>query len=101
MTLKKSLWFQLNPKIKNIKADCRDPIVCDKITKGKDYIFNLACDMGGMGFIENNKALCMLSSVININLLKSAKKNKIKNFFIHLQLAYILHIGKRLIKDHS
>ena len=34
-----------------------------------------------MGFIENNKALCMLSSVININLLKSAKKNKIKKFF--------------------
>ncbi len=78
---KKSLWFQLNPKIKNIKADCRDPIVCDRITKGKDYIFNLACDMGGMGFIENNKALCMLSSVININLLKSSKKNKIKKFF--------------------
>ena len=36
--------------------------------------------MGGMGFIENNKALCMLSSVININLLKSSKKNKIKKF---------------------
>ena len=34
-----------------------------------------------MGFIENNKALCMLSSVININLLKSAKKNNIKKFF--------------------
>ena len=37
--------------------------------------------MGGMGFIENNKALCMLSSVININLLKSSKKNKVKKFF--------------------
>ena len=37
--------------------------------------------MGGMGFIENNKALCMLSAVININLLKSSKKNKIKKYF--------------------
>ena len=61
-------------------ADCRDPIVCDRLTRGVDYVFNLACDMGGMGFIENNKALCMLSSVININLLKSAKKNKVKKF---------------------
>ncbi len=78
---KKKDWFQLNPKVTNIVADCRDPVVCDKITKNLDYVFNLACDMGGMGFIENNKALCMLSAVININLLKSSKKNKIKKYF--------------------
>ena len=78
---KKKDWFQLNPKVTNIVADCRDPVVCDKITKNIDYVFNLACDMGGMGFIENNKALCMLSAVININLLKSSKKNKIKKYF--------------------
>ncbi len=78
---KKNSWFQTNHKIKNIVADCRDPIVCDKITRGVDYVFNLACNMGGMGFIENNKALCMLSAVININLLNSSKKNKIKKFF--------------------
>ena len=78
---KKKNWFQINPKIKNIEADCRDPVVCDRITKGVDYVFNLACNMGGMGFIENNKALCMLSGIININLLNSSKKNKIKKFF--------------------
>ena len=78
---KTNYWFQLNPKIKNIVADCRDPIVSDRITKKVDYVFNLACDMGGMGFIENNRALCMLSSVININLLKSSKKYNIKKFF--------------------
>ncbi len=78
---KKNSWFQLNSKIQNLVADCRDPLVSDRITKKVDYVFNLACDMGGMGFIENNKALCMLSSVININLLKSAKKYNIKKFF--------------------
>ena len=77
----KKSWFQINSSNKNIHADCRDPLVCDRIVKGVDYIFNLACDMGGMGFIENNKALCMLSSVININLLQSAKKYKVKKFF--------------------
>ncbi|WP_440653721.1 NAD-dependent epimerase/dehydratase family protein [Candidatus Pelagibacter sp. HIMB1506] len=77
---KKKNWFQINSKLNNVVADCRDPIVCDRLTRGVDYVFNLACDMGGMGFIENNKALCMLSSVININLLKSAKKNKVKKF---------------------
>lgn len=78
---KKNHWFQINPNINNLVADCRDPIVCDKITKNIDYVFNLACNMGGMGFIENNKALCMLSAVININLLNSSKKNKIKKYF--------------------
>ena len=77
----KKSWFQINSYNKNIRVDCRDPLVCDRIVKGVDYIFNLACDMGGMGFIENNKALCMLSSVININLLQSAKKYKVKKFF--------------------
>ena len=78
---KKKDWFQLNPKVTNIVSDCRDPVVFDKIKKNIDYVFNLACDMGGMGFIENNKALCMLSAVININLLKSSKKNKVKKYF--------------------
>ena len=32
-----------------------------KITRNVDYIFNFACNMGGMGFIENNKAACMVS----------------------------------------
>lgn len=39
----------------------------------QDHIFNLAADMGGMGFIEKNKALCMLSVLINTNLLQAAR----------------------------
>ena len=84
-------------KIKNIVADCRDPLICDRITKNVDYVFNLACDMGGMGFIENNKALCMLSSVININLLKSSKKIKLKNSYILPQHVFIHHMHKKII----
>ena len=38
---KKNYWFQVNPKIKNIVADCRDPLVSDRITKNVDYVFNL------------------------------------------------------------
>ena len=95
---KKSLWFQINPKIKNIVADCRDPLVCDRITKNIDYVFNLACDMGGMGFIENNKALCMLSSVININLLKSSKKNRIKKFLYSSSACIYPSYAQKIIK---
>jgi len=78
---KKKFWFQVNPKIKNIVADCRDPIVCDRLTKDIDYVFNLACDMGGMGFIENNKAECMLSVLVNTHMLMACKEYKVKKYF--------------------
>ena len=51
---------------------------CKKVTKSLDYVFNMACNMGGMGFIENNKAECMQSVLINTNLLISCKENVIK-----------------------
>ena len=45
--------------------------------KNIDYVYNMACNMGGMGFIENNKAECMLSVLINTNLLRAALKNNV------------------------
>ena len=74
-------WYQKFKTSKNIVVDLKDNNTCDKLTKGVDYIFNLACNMGGMGFIENNKADCMLSVLINTNLLNAALKNKVKKFF--------------------
>jgi nucleoside-diphosphate-sugar epimerase len=44
-------------------------------------VFNLAADMGGMGFIENNRALCMLSVLINTHLLMAARDLGVKRFF--------------------
>jgi nucleoside-diphosphate-sugar epimerase len=44
-------------------------------------VYNLAADMGGMGFIEHNKALCMLSSLINTHLLLASKEAEVERFF--------------------
>ena len=49
--------------------------------KGIDVVYNLACNMGGMGFIENNKGLCMISVLINTHLLMAAKEYGVKRFF--------------------
>jgi nucleoside-diphosphate-sugar epimerase len=51
------------------------------MTENVDYVLNLACNMGGIGFIENNKAECMLSVLINTHLLKACLKNKVKKYF--------------------
>jgi nucleoside-diphosphate-sugar epimerase len=61
--------------------DLRDRSNCKEVCSGMDEIFNLACDMGGMGFIELNKAACMLSVVIGANLLEAARLAGASKFF--------------------
>src|SRR5437588_1969503 len=58
-------WYQRFPETENLQLDLQDKHACDQALKGAVVVYNLAADMGGMGFIENNKALCMLSVLIN------------------------------------
>jgi len=74
-------WFQIYEKNKNYSLDLKEYENCIKVSKDVDYIFNMACNMGGMGFIENNKAECMLSVLINTNLLRASLKNKVNKYF--------------------
>ena len=76
-----SSWFQLSDKNKNLSLDLKDFKNCLQVCDGVDYIFNLACNMGGMGYIENNKAECMLSVLINTNLLRAGLQNKISKYY--------------------
>ena len=78
----KEYWFQDFDKAENYySTDMKILENCMKLTKNIDYIFNMACNMGGMGFIENNKAECMQSVLINTNLLIASKENKVKKYF--------------------
>jgi GDP-D-mannose 3',5'-epimerase len=74
-------WFQLNDKNKNFSLDLKEYENCLQVTKDIKYVFNMACNMGGMGFIENNKAECMLSVLINTNLLRACLKNSVEKYF--------------------
>ena len=78
----KEYWFQDFDIVKNYyETDMKLSDNCFKLTKNIDYIFNMACNMGGMGFIENNKAECMQSVLINTNLLIASKDNKVQKYF--------------------
>jgi len=74
-------WFQIFDLNKNYSLDLKDYDNCLKVTEGIDFVYNMACNMGGMGFIENNKAECMLSVLVNTNLLRSCLVNKVKKYF--------------------
>lgn len=76
-----TFWFQRFKNVENHSLDMKSFSNCLDMTKGIDYVFNLACNMGGIGFIENNKAECMQSVLINTNLLRACIKNKIKKYF--------------------
>ena len=76
-----NFWFQLNDQLKNYSCDLKDFDNALEVTQDVDYIYNFACNMGGMGFIENNKAECMLSVLVNTNLLRAAHQNKCKKYF--------------------
>ena len=74
-------WYQLNNNNLNLFLDLSDPENCREVTSQASYVFNLAADMGGMGFIERNKALCMLSVLINTNLLKYSSLGTVEKYF--------------------
>ncbi len=67
-------WYQKFPQVENLQLDLGRLDACQQSAKDAAIIYNLAADMGGMGFIENNKALCMLSVLINTHLLMAARE---------------------------
>ena len=74
-------WYQVTEGIDNLVLDLRLRENCFRAVNGYNEVFNLAADMGGMGFIENNKAACMISVLINTHLLIAAKECGINRFF--------------------
>src|SRR5271154_6674353 len=74
-------WYQKFDDVENKVLDLQEKEACEKALEGAALVYNLAADMGGMGFIETHKALCMLSVLINTHLLLAAKKHGVERFF--------------------
>ena len=74
-------WYQLSDGVENLSLDLNMKENCETAAKGASEIYNLAANMGGMGFIESNKALCMLSVLINTQMLQAAVKFGVERYF--------------------
>ena len=78
----REFWFQDFENVKNYYSmDMKVDDNCKRVTQNIDYVFNMACNMGGMGFIENNKTDCMISVLINTNLLRACVENRVSKYF--------------------
>ena len=74
-------WYQVTEGVENLSLDLKDKQHCVTAAEGVSLVYQLAADMGGMGFIENNKALCMLSVLTNTHMLMAAQETGAKRFF--------------------
>jgi nucleoside-diphosphate-sugar epimerase len=74
-------WHQVSLEAENVELDLRLAGACEQALDGASVVYNLAADMGGMGFIEDNKARCMLSVLINTQLLETARRLGVRRFF--------------------
>jgi GDP-D-mannose 3',5'-epimerase len=74
-------WYQVHSGAENLVLDLSEIGACRTAVDGIDQVFNLAADMGGMGFIELNKAACMLTVLINTHMLMAAREAGVSRFF--------------------
>eukprot|EP01025_Chloroclados_australasicus_P020322 TRINITY_DN21421_c0_g1_i5.p2 TRINITY_DN21421_c0_g1~~TRINITY_DN21421_c0_g1_i5.p2 ORF type:complete len:219 (-),score=47.33 TRINITY_DN21421_c0_g1_i5:75-731(-) len=74
-------WYQVHNDAENLVADLKGIDACRKACQGAAQVYQLAADMGGMGFIETHKAECMLSVLINTHMLMAARDAGVQKFF--------------------
>ena len=74
-------WYQRFDDVENISADLKLLEKAHQACDGASVVYQLAADMGGMGFIEHNKALCMLSVLTNTHMLQAAREARVQRFF--------------------
>ena len=74
-------WYQRPAGIEYVTVDLQQRGACYRVTEGASLVFDLAADMGGMGFIETHKAECMLSVLIGTHLLLASRDNGVGRFF--------------------
>ena len=91
-------WYQAHEAADNVQADLS---LLDAARAGADgarEVYNLAADMGGMGFIENNKAACMLSVLTSTHMLMAAKDAGAERYF-YSSSACVYAAGKQTDAD--
>ncbi len=74
-------WYQCFEDVENMVGDLQLKESCNRACAGADIVYQLAADMGGMGFIEQNKSLCMLSVLTNTHMLQAARAAGVGRFF--------------------
>ena len=77
-------WYQRFDDVENLSLDLNLKENCEAAARGATEVYCLAANMGGMGFIEQNKALCMLSVLINTHMLQASLNAGVRRYFLNV-----------------
>jgi GDP-D-mannose 3', 5'-epimerase len=76
-----ALWYQRIPQVESICLDCSSENACKRACEGATEVYNLAADMGGMGFIERFRVECLRSILINTHMIEAAYRAGVQRYF--------------------
>jgi GDP-D-mannose 3', 5'-epimerase len=88
-------WYQQHPDAENLVLDLNELGACRTAVQRTGFVFNLAADMGGIGYIEGHKAQCMLSVLINTHLLIASREAGVDRYF-YASSACVYNADKQL-----
>ncbi len=74
-------WYQPVPGVECLSLDVSEPENCERACEGATEVYNLAADMGGMGFIEHYRIECMRSVLITTHMLEAAYRAGVQRYF--------------------
>jgi len=74
-------WYQRTPGVESLSLDLSEPENCRRVAEGAAEVYNLAADMGGMGFIERHRVDCLRSVLINTHLIEAAWRAGAQRYF--------------------
>jgi len=74
-------WYQCIPGVESLRLDCSNEDSCRRVCAGAVEVYNLAADMGGMGFIERFRVECLRSVLINTHMIEAAYQAGARRYF--------------------
>lgn len=74
-------WYRQSPEVENLSLDCSNEETCRRVCEGATEVYNLAADMGGMGFIERFRVECLRSILINTHMIEAAYQAGVQRYF--------------------
>jgi len=74
-------WYRRTPGVESLCLDLSIEENCRRAVEGAAEVYQLAADMGGMGFIERHRVDCLRSILINVHMIESAYRAGVRRYF--------------------
>jgi len=74
-------WYQRVPGTECLTMDLSEEASCKRACEDAVEVYNLAADMGGMGFIERFRVECLRSILINTHMVEAAYRAGARRYF--------------------